>query len=330
LVTQQPLEVAQAAANTVGLIPNPAANGVLPQSDPTFPAGASVIAVPSTLQAAAKAAAIGASAATAAPTLHDGVSSHTASPAASAADASPGSKPEGKNTSNSSSGNDASGKPDHGSNSPVAPQATPAFTQSVNAPSANSQAGVVPLVDGTIAGTATHAPAGPHSAARDAGSSAGTEAALRQSLTTAGADGTISVVSAGRLRDHSGGTEVRIEMQSDSLGSVELRAHVAGNQIGASIAVEHHDAEVMLNTELPALHSALAEKDIRVDTLVVSQGAHTSMGGGAGEDPGQKYFTPYQEKSVPAGQGDSSFVFFEAPTEWTGSRDANARLSVLA
>ena len=129
---------------------------------------------------------------------------------------------------------------------------------------------------------------------------------------------------------HSGGTEVRIELQSDSLGSVELRAHVSGNQIGASIAVEHHEAEVMLNTELPALHSALVEKNIRMDSLVVSQGAHASMGGGPGADAGQKNFTPFHAKSAPSGRGETSFAFPEAPPEWTGSGDASARLSVLA
>ena len=140
----------------------------------------------------------------------------------------------------------------------------------------------------------------------------------------------MSVVNAVHLTDRTGQTEVRIEMQSESLGSVELRAHVSGNQIGASIAVEHHEAEVMLATELPALHSALAEKNIRMDSLVVSQGAHASMGGAPGEDHGQKYFTPSRAKSVRAGEMNSSPAFSEAPAEWSGTGSARAGLSVLA
>ncbi len=293
LLTQQPPDAAQAAANTVVQVPNPAANNAAAQSDSQLPAGLSGMAPGAILQAAVKTASIGA----AGSTSHESVSSHTASSAGPAADAAPVSKPQWKDASNGSPGNETSAKPDHNSNGSGAQPDPQAFARSIDAVSAGPQAGLVTMADASGEGTAARAPAEPNKAGADTGPGANTGAALRQSLATPGADGTISVVSATRIMDHSGGTEVRIEMQSDSLGSVELRAHVSGNQIGASIAVEHHDAEVMLSTELPALHSALIEKNIRVDTLVVSQGAHASMGGGPGGDPGQKNFTPFPRKT---------------------------------
>lgn len=326
LLTQQPPDVAPAAANTVAPVPNPAANNAAAQSDSQLPAGLSMMAPSAILQAAVKTTSIGA----AGPTSHESGSSHTASSAGSAADVSQVSKPQWKDASNGSAGNETSAKPDHNSNSSGAQPDPQAFARSIDAASAGPGAAVISMADAAGAGAATRAPAEPHKAGADTGPGANTGTALQQSLATPGADGTISVISAARTMDHSGGTEVRIEMQSDSLGSVELRAHVSGNQIGASIAVEHHDAEVMLSTELPALHSALIEKNIRVDTLVVSQGAHASMGGGPGGEPGQKNFTPFHAKPVSAGQRDSPFVFPETPSEWTGSGEANARLSVLA
>src|SRR4029077_2349932 len=93
-----------------------------------------------------------------------------------------------------------------------------------------------------------------------------------------------SIVNAAHLVNQPGQTEIRIEMQADSLGGVELRAHIAGDQIGASIAVEHHDAQVALATDLPALHSALAEKNLRVEILSVSQGTFSSLSGDPGQD----------------------------------------------
>jgi len=109
-----------------------------------------------------------------------------------------------------------------------------------------------------------------------------------------------------------------------------LRAHIAGDQIGASIAVEHHDAQMALATDLPALHSALVEKNLRVETLTVSQGNFSSLSGGPGQDAGQRGFAQSPAKFGYLEQPDQAQAFTEAPAEWAGSSNSSTGLSVVA
>jgi flagellar hook-length control protein FliK len=138
------------------------------------------------------------------------------------------------------------------------------------------------------------------------------------------------VVNTARLLDGSGQTEIRIEMQGDSLGGIELRAHISGDQMGATIAVEHRDAQLALATELPTLHSALAEKNIRLDTLSVSQGTFTSLSGGHGGDGGQKWFAQPRPNAIQAEQADPFVGLPDVQSEMTGTGVSNTGLSVLA
>ncbi|MBZ5642881.1 MAG: hypothetical protein LAO19_09000 [Acidobacteriia bacterium] len=167
------------------------------------------------------------------PTLHESISSNASIQAEPSGDAAPNSKPQGKGASNGSTGNEAGAKPDRNPPASGAAQDTRTFTSSIDAAAASPHAGAIPTVDTAAAGAAAHDSSTTRPPSTDAGSSANSGPSLRQALTAPAADGTMSVVSATRTLGHSGGTEVRIELQSDSLGSVELRAHVSGNQIGA-------------------------------------------------------------------------------------------------
>ena len=137
------------------------------------------------------------------------------------------------------------------------------------------------------------------------------------------------MVSAAHMAESIGQTEIRIEMQAGPLGAVELRAHIAGDQIGASIAVEHHEAQMMLASDLPALHSALADKNLNVNTLQVSQSMATSTGMGHGGGAGQ-HRTPslIQQKFQAEAQAD--FAASAASIASVDLGQAGVRLSVLA
>jgi flagellar hook-length control protein FliK len=119
-------------------------------------------------------------------------------------------------------------------------------------------------------------------------------------------------------------------MQDNSLGGIELRAHIAGDQIGASIAVEHHDAQVMLTSELPALHTALNEKNLRVNIQSVSQGSMTSMNGGLGGESGYKGFSQTPRKSPYAAQEETPMGFQDVQAEPANRGSSNSGLSVRA
>ena len=137
-------------------------------------------------------------------------------------------------------------------------------------------------------------------------------------------------VSAAHLTDHAGQTEIRIEMQADSLGGVELRAHINGDQIGASISAEHHDTQLLLVNELPSLHSALAEKNLRVDLLTVSQGMPSSMGGGLGSGEEHRWFSQSNPKPAYSIQNEVPLPAEEIAAQSMNSGNLAGRLSVLA
>ena len=66
-------------------------------------------------------------------------------------------------------------------------------------------------------------------------------------------------------------SELRVSMQTQNLGQVELRARLQGDQLGAEISVQHREAHVALTSDLPSLHAALNERQVRVDQLTVIQ-----------------------------------------------------------
>jgi flagellar hook-length control protein FliK len=155
------------------------------------------------------------------------------------------------------------------------------------------------------------------------------EPAPQDRAAPAGTDGA-PVVSAAQILERPGQTEIRIEMQDHSLGGIQLRAHITGDQIGASIAVEHHDAQVMLTSELPALHTALNEKNLRVDIQSVSQGTMASMNGGLGGDSGYKGFSQAHSKPPDAGQPEAPIAFRDAQAELGNGGSSSVGLSVRA
>ena len=95
-------------------------------------------------------------------------------------------------------------------------------------------------------------------------------------------------------------------MQSDSLGGVELRARMTGDQVGAAIVVERHDIHLALSNELPALHSALVEKNVRVQTLSISQGTQTLLGDGSGTEMSGRGFECPRPRAQATGQSEGN------------------------
>jgi len=308
---------------------SPAANPPAQPNSPS-PVNASSTTPQAVAQSAARSAAIGAMASK----FHESLQSQTASPAPPA----PGgttpfrTQPQSKDNSNGSSGNDSNTKPDRTSNVADARADEKSFVQSLDTTVANPPSAPAPAADSAVAAAAARAPVQTPSGNSEAQPQAGAPSSSASlpahdwPAATAGAP----VVSAARILEQPGQSEIRIEMQADSLGGIELRAHLAGDQIGASIAVEHHDAQLMLATELPALHNALVEKNLRVDTLSVSQGTFSSMNGGAGEESGQKNYAQSFSKSLYAGQAEAPLISQETPPEWTVPATSRAGLSVLA
>src|ERR1700722_3966522 len=80
-------------------------------------------------------------------------------------------------------------------------------------------------------------------------------------------------------------SEMRISVRTDQLGSVEVRAHSVGDEIGAAIMVEKHDAHTALAIELPTLQQSLTDKHINVARVVLTQGSLNSTNGDSHPSP---------------------------------------------
>ncbi len=90
------------------------------------------------------------------------------------------------------------------------------------------------------------------------------------------------IVSDAQLVQSSGHSEMRIAMQMEKFGAVELHARVAGDEIGAAITVEKRDAHAALAVELPALQQALSDKQLHVDQIALLHGSPNSTASDAG------------------------------------------------
>jgi flagellar hook-length control protein FliK len=94
-----------------------------------------------------------------------------------------------------------------------------------------------------------------------------------------------------------GQSELNIALQAEALGAVQVRTHVSGDQVGAAITVERHDVHALLSSDLPALHQALGERQLRLENISLQQ-APLSHSGGTG--PGDSAARQQSQDGAPA------------------------------
>ena len=130
-------------------------------------------------------------------------------------------------------------------------------------------------------------------------------------------------------------SEMNIALQSGTLGPVELRTRVTGDVVGASIGVERHDAHAAIVGDLPALHQALHDRQLRVGDLSVYQGSLHSGGATGDGRPSQHRETTSQRPATASWTSEQTATppeiaaFSESHDSGT-LFDSNGRLSVQA
>jgi len=77
------------------------------------------------------------------------------------------------------------------------------------------------------------------------------------------------VVKASELYQRVGGAEMHIAMQTDLLGSIDLRTVVHQSSLSATIGVQRADVQSLLANDLPALQHALADQKLHVEQISV-------------------------------------------------------------
>jgi hypothetical protein len=108
------------------------------------------------------------------------------------------------------------------------------------------------------------------------------------------------IVKAAELTARLGSVEMRVELRTEDLGPMELRAMMHENRLGAAIGVNTLDAKAALATELPGLQRALMERNVQLDSISIFSG---SFGGATDHETG--YRSP--SGNVPHSAGEMTF-----------------------
>src|SRR5256885_2172164 len=143
-------------------------------------------------------------------------------------------------------------------------------------------------------------------------------------------DGTTKGVSTAQLSDAASHTEMRITMQTDKLGNIELRAHLAGETVGAAITVEKRDAHSILAAELPALQQALSEKSSRVEQVALFQGTLDLNHSQGGENAEQQQANGAQHQAKAWTMESSNAPTMNTEFVHVSAFDSAGRLNVRA
>jgi len=141
------------------------------------------------------------------------------------------------------------------------------------------------------------------------------------------------LVQSARLAAHPDRSEMRVALEGDRLGTVEVQAKVTNDQIRAAIAVDRHDTHAVLASDLSALHHALNDRQIGAAHVTLFQGSLSSNDAfGNGNLAGRREASPQANENTRWAGGESSLAVVrgaESPLQ-NNIFDSNGRLSVRA
>jgi hypothetical protein len=115
------------------------------------------------------------------------------------------------------------------------------------------------------------------------------------------------VVQASRLYQRVGGAEMHIAMDTDLLGSIDLRAVIHQSGLTATIGVQHADVQALLSSELPGLQHALSQKNLHVEQISIfgsAVGSHSNQGGSQSQQ--QKHTPAFAPQATAAWSGSAN------------------------
>ena len=127
-------------------------------------------------------------------------------------------------------------------------------------------------------------------------------------------------VSQAHLFASAGTTQMRISVNTDALGPIELQATSDKDRIGAVIAAVKPETQELLINELPTLHQALSERNLQIQQLTVNQGALADGMSGRGG----------YSQSSDAWQKQAGANYWRSPTEAAPSADGAPGVVVSA
>jgi flagellar hook-length control protein FliK len=143
-----------------------------------------------------------------------------------------------------------------------------------------------------------------------------------------------TLVQSAHLATQIGKSDVKIALQGEQFGSVELHAKVTGDQVSASITVDHHETHALLFGDLPVLHQVLNERQIRVSEIILLHHSLSSSSSSDDGKPSKDRETLTQDTVSASGNGGEESPYMNncsSPrTDAIGIFDSKGRLSVRA
>jgi len=106
-------------------------------------------------------------------------------------------------------------------------------------------------------------------------------------------------VHAARMFQTDGRSEMRLDMQTQSFGGVEVHTSVSGKDVQLSVTAEHGDLRSFLAPEMPALQSNLQQHDLRLQQVrtLLNTSAQREFSSGS-EQREQRFARPHSRTGV--------------------------------
>ncbi len=140
------------------------------------------------------------------------------------------------------------------------------------------------------------------------------------------------VVNAATLNALQNGTEMRVQLRTDTFGSMDIRATLEGGKVAATIGVENADTHSVLLSQLPALQQSLNERQVPLDqiSVVSSYGqSATDFGTGSGKQNGDPTRSDGYHQQASGPEQPSETVSAPVAEAWQPAM-SQGRLSVRA
>jgi flagellar hook-length control protein FliK len=141
-------------------------------------------------------------------------------------------------------------------------------------------------------------------------------------------------IQSAQITSQIGKSGVRIALQGEQFGAVELHAKVTGDQVSASITADHHETHALLSSDLPALQQILNERQLRVNEIIVLHNSLASSTSSDGGPSAKREATTPQQANASSGHGaGGSAIPSSDPHGQSGVNgifDSRGRLSVRA
>ncbi len=130
------------------------------------------------------------------------------------------------------------------------------------------------------------------------------------------------VADAVRLSALRGGGEIRLQLEPEGLGHIDVRLHLQSDGVRAVIVAEHESTRALLTSQQHVLQDAFSRSDLRLSgfSVDVGSGGNANLGRDAGAEQGQSAPSTPPAPVAAAVVGDASSI----PTNTVG----NGRLSV--